>query len=107
MGWIMAQMQYTKKLDLVSNNFPPSNMTNPSRTNLIPNDTNQKLPEIMDNRIKGLYKKARSGKLKNFTGIDSNYEIPSSPEIILETKIKSAEELADEVILYLKQYNKI
>ena len=56
---------------------------------------------------KGLYKKARSGKLKNFTGIDSNYEIPSSPEIILETKIKSAEELADEVILYLKQYNKI
>ena len=34
---------------------------------------------------KGLYKKARSGKLKNFTGIDSNYEIPSSPEIILET----------------------
>ncbi len=56
---------------------------------------------------KGLYKKARSGKLKNFTGIDSNYEIPSSSEIILETKIKSAEELADEVILYLKQYNKI
>ena len=56
---------------------------------------------------KGLYKKARSGKLINFTGIDSNYEIPSSPEIILETKIKSAEELADEVILYLKQYNKI
>ena len=56
---------------------------------------------------KGLYKKARSGKLKNFTGIDSNYEIPSSPEIILETKIKSAEELADEVIIYLKQYNKI
>ena len=54
-----------------------------------------------------MYKKARSGKLKNFTGIDSNYEIPSSPEIILETKIKSAEELADEVILYLKQYNKI
>ena len=56
---------------------------------------------------KGLYKKARSGKLKNFTGIDSNYEIPSSPEIILETRVKSAEELADEVILYLKQYNKI
>ena len=54
---------------------------------------------------KGLYKKR--SKLKNFTGIDSNYEIPSSPEIILETKIKSAEELADEVILYLKQYNKI
>ena len=35
---------------------------------------------IPHKRPKGLYKKARSGKLKNFTGIDSNYEIPSSPE---------------------------
>ena len=68
MGWIMAQMQYAKKLDLVSNNFPPSNITNPSRKNLIPNDTNQKLPETMENRIKELYKKAvmRNPKNKGF-----------------------------------------
>jgi len=56
---------------------------------------------------KGLYKKARSGKLKNFTGIDSKYEKPISPEIVLDTKIKNAEELADEVLLYLKNNNKI
>ena len=44
----MAQMQYAKKLSLVSNNFPPSKITSPSRINLIPNNTNQELPEIMD-----------------------------------------------------------
>ncbi|SVB61576.1 uncharacterized protein METZ01_LOCUS214430 [marine metagenome] len=64
----MAQIQYVKKLGLVSNNFPPSNMTRPSRINLIPNNTNQELPEIMDNRIKELYKKAvmRNPKNKGF-----------------------------------------
>lgn len=64
----MAQMQYAKGLGLVSNNLPPNNMTNPSSINLIPNDTNQGLPEIMDNRIKELYKKAvmRNPKNKGF-----------------------------------------
>ena len=56
---------------------------------------------------KGLYKKARAGKLKNFTGIDSNYEIPDSPEIVLKTLNKNPEDLADEVLLYLKNNNKI
>jgi bifunctional enzyme CysN/CysC len=35
--------------------------------------------------VKGLYKKARSGALKNFTGIDSPYEAPSNPEIRIDT----------------------
>ena len=56
---------------------------------------------------KGLYKKARAGKLKNFTGIDSIYEKPESPEIILNTQMKKAEELADEVLTFLKKNNKI
>ena len=56
---------------------------------------------------KGLYKKARSGKLKNFTGIDSDYEKPTLPEITLNTKTKNAEDLADEILLYLKNNNKI
>ena len=34
---------------------------------------------------KGLYKKARSGQLKNFTGIDSEYQKPQNPEIVLES----------------------
>ena len=52
---------------------------------------------------KGLYKKARSGKLKNFTGIDSDYETPISPEIKLQTLSKNPEELADEILNYMKK----
>ncbi|MGB5830428.1 MAG: sulfate adenylyltransferase subunit CysN [Thiohalocapsa sp.] len=48
---------------------------------------------------KGLYKKARQGKLKNFTGIDSPYETPEAPEIRIDTTNLSAEEAADRVIL--------
>ena len=56
---------------------------------------------------KGLYKKARSGQLKNFTGIDSKYEKPDSPELVLQTISSMPEELADEIIKYLKSINKI
>jgi len=55
---------------------------------------------------KGLYKKARSGQIKNFTGIDSEYEIPETPEIIINTVELSIEECADKIITYLKD-NKI
>ena len=51
---------------------------------------------------KGLYKKARSGELKNFTGIDSVYEIPEKPDLVLDTKTNIAEELADQIINFLK-----
>ena len=50
---------------------------------------------------KGLYKKARSGQLKNFTGIDSEYQKPQSPEIVLESSKKPPEELADYVLEHL------
>ena len=52
---------------------------------------------------KGLYKKARRGEVKNFTGIDSAYEEPLSPEIILNTAECDIETCADTVIAYLKQ----
>ncbi|MDC9728423.1 MAG: adenylyl-sulfate kinase [Methyloprofundus sp.] len=51
---------------------------------------------------KGLYKKARSGQIKNFTGIDSEYEIPENPELIINTVELSIEECADKIITYLK-----
>jgi bifunctional enzyme CysN/CysC len=48
--------------------------------------------------VKGLYKKARAGLLKNFTGIDSPYEPPESPEIRIDTTKMTAEEAADAII---------
>lgn len=51
---------------------------------------------------KGLYKKARDGEIKNFTGIDSAYEPPISPDLHLKTDESSAEALVDEVINYLE-----
>lgn len=50
---------------------------------------------------KGLYKKARQGLLKNFTGIDSPYETPEQPEIHLKTAAGSAENMAEQVMLRL------
>jgi len=50
---------------------------------------------------KGLYKKARAGELKGFTGIDDPYEAPLSPELVLSAADKTPEQLADEVMDYL------
>ncbi len=51
--------------------------------------------------VKGLYAKARSGQLKNFTGIDSPYEDPDAPELRIDTTQMSAEEAADVIIARL------
>lgn len=56
---------------------------------------------------KGLYKKARAGELKGFTGIDDPYEAPLKPELVIDAGTKSAEDLADEVIAYLRKSGKI
>ena len=58
--------------------------------------------EIAETRDpKGLYRKARAGEIRNFTGIDSPYEAPEQAELVLDTVARSAEDLADEVIRYL------
>ncbi|SEJ52712.1 bifunctional enzyme CysN/CysC [Pseudomonas linyingensis] len=55
--------------------------------------------EVAEQRdVKGLYKKARSGELNNFTGIDSPYEAPVQPELRIDTTTLSVEESADAVI---------
>ncbi|NDW04914.1 sulfate adenylyltransferase subunit CysN [Jiella pacifica] len=51
---------------------------------------------------KGLYKKAREGRIKNFTGIDSPYEAPERPEITLAGGMAAPEDLADQVVEYLR-----
>ena len=52
---------------------------------------------------KGLYKKARSGEIKDFTGIDSAYDIPLSPEIHVKTDQQSIQECAEQIVNYLVQ----
>ena len=59
-------------------------------------DTPLEVAEARD--VKGLYKKAREGKLKNFTGIDSPYEAPEDPEIRVNTVEMTPEEAADYII---------
>ena len=54
---------------------------------------------------KGLYRKARSGKLKQFTGIDDPYEPPEAAEIVLDSEHKEVSVLANEVINYLETTN--
>ena len=61
------------------------------------------LAEVEKRDPKGLYKKARRGELKNFTGIDSPYEAPEQPEIRIETLRHSAEEAADLIVQQLRE----
>ena len=58
--------------------------------------------EVCESRDpKGLYKKARAGEIKGFTGIDDPYEAPVSPELVLSAAEKTPDVLADEVMTYL------
>ena len=68
---------------------------------------NTSLEECEKRDPKGLYKKARAGDLKNFTGIDSSYEEPENPDLILNTSSGNAEQLTDQIINFLKDKNKI
>jgi adenylylsulfate kinase len=52
---------------------------------------------------KGLYKKARAGEIKHFTGIDSAYEAPHSPELLIDAGAQSVEQCAQEIFDYLVQ----
>lgn len=52
---------------------------------------------------KGLYKKARAGEIKGFTGIDAPYEEPTKAELVLDSDTKNIDELAKEVIEYLEK----
>jgi bifunctional enzyme CysN/CysC len=59
------------------------------------------LPVAEQRDPKGLYRKARRGELKNFTGIDAPYEVPEHPELRIETVTVSPEDGADQAIRYL------
>ena len=61
--------------------------------------------EVVEKRdVKGLYKKARSGEIPQFTGVSDPYEEPIDPEIIVETNKGIPEESADKIINWLKEH---
>jgi adenylylsulfate kinase len=53
--------------------------------------------------VKGLYKKARAGEIKNYTGIDSPYEAPEQPELVVDTEQCSLQESVQMVLALLQQ----
>ena len=59
--------------------------------------------EICESRdVKGLYKRARAGEIKNYTGIDSSYEAPDNPELIIDTDSELLQDSVAKVIDFLK-----
>jgi len=60
------------------------------------------LDECEQRDPKGLYSKARAGEIKNFTGIDSEYETPEAPEIVIKSAEYGIEECADQIIHYMQ-----
>ena len=65
------------------------------------------LEECERRDVKGLYKKARAGEIKNFTGIDSPYENPLNPDIIIKTEIETEEEAVQKIMLFVKEKLKL
>jgi adenylylsulfate kinase len=57
--------------------------------------------------VKGLYKKARAGEIKNYTGIDSPYEAPEKPELVVDTDALSIEQCVNEVLKLLQARGKL
>ncbi|RHW20189.1 adenylyl-sulfate kinase [Pseudomonas jilinensis] len=51
---------------------------------------------------KGLYKKARAGEIRNFTGIDSEYEAPANPELVVDTSVQTLDQSVDQIAAFLK-----
>ena len=62
---------------------------------------NTPLADAEKRDVKGLYKKARAGQLKNFTGIDSPYEAPKAPEIEIDTTVMDANAAAELIVKHL------
>ncbi|HEX2435846.1 MAG TPA: adenylyl-sulfate kinase [Solirubrobacterales bacterium] len=54
--------------------------------------------------VKGLYAKARSGEIKEFTGVSDPYEAPENPELVLDTESETPEESAGRIIAYLEDH---
>jgi len=70
-------------------------------TNFIEIYINTSVEECERRDVKGLYKKARAGEIKNMTGISAPYEVPENPDIEIKTKEKSVEDSVKKIIEYI------
>jgi adenylyl-sulfate kinase len=79
--------------------------------NLCPNFTliyiSTPLSECEERDVKGMYKKARKGEIKDFTGVDAPFEPPVSPDITIDTQGKDIENCLDEIINFLHSQGKL
>lgn len=68
---------------------------------------NTSLEECERRDVKGLYKKARAGEIKNFTGIDAPYENPKDPDLEIKTEAENLEDALKRIVLHLEDKLKI
>ena len=61
------------------------------------------LDEAERRDVKGLYKKARAGEIKEFTGVSDPYEAPENPELVIDTESQTPEQSAQQIIAYLQE----
>ena len=64
--------------------------------------THASLDALEGRDVKGLYKKARAGEIKGFTGVDDPYEAPENPEIAIDTEHETVDQSTDKIIRYLE-----
>jgi adenylylsulfate kinase len=65
------------------------------------------MDSCIERDVKGMYKKALAGEIKDFTGIDDPYEEPENPELILDTDKETVEESTHQVLDMLNELNYI
>ena len=66
---------------------------------------NCSLDKCEERDVKGMYKKARAGEIKNFTGLDDPYEAPPNPDFTVDTEKQTLDESAQAITEYLKSKN--
>ncbi|MFT7171430.1 MAG: adenylyl-sulfate kinase [Paracoccaceae bacterium] len=78
-------------------------MIDPERSEFVEVYVNAPLSVVEERDTKGLYKKARAGLIKNFTGVSDPYEAPEDPEIVVHTGDETVEESAGKILRFLEE----
>ena len=106
---VLAELLTKHGVDVIVALVSPYREGRDRARNLLPNfvEVFVKAPvEVCEKRdVKGMYKLAREGKIKNFTGIDDPYEEPLDPEVICETDRETVEESVSKIVKFLEQKN--